>query len=509
MPKDCEAPTAPSIPLRRLSPFEYDNSVRDLFGIATRPATELFAKLLPQGSNEEPASTLEVEAYHTLAHDLASELSSDPTRLSDAIGCDAALSAESICREQLMSELLPRIFRAPLRDDVRDQMDAALAMGEELGKSFASGARAVLEVALQSPEFLYRVEFGEAAPEQGAAIGRPLPHEMAVRLSYFLRGAPPDAALSKAAELGQLRTKAQIAEQARRLLSEQDAHDVVRQFHLGHLGLLAPDLSAHMDLGAALAESMIQETAQFVDEVTFQGDGDLNALLTAPFTWVNGPLAAHYGIAGVSGAAFARVALDPTQRRGLLTQGAFLASHSTAGISNPSERGQWVRNKLLCTAIPPHPSGISLSLPPAAGLTTRERFEQSTASNPACAACHRLFDPIGFAFEHYDAVGKFREMEAGKPIDASGEIVNSDAQGSFTGALELAAQLANSRDVQNCYADDWLTFAYGRSQLPEDECSREALHAAFAAGKGNILELLVAVTQTDGFLYRPLNEVAP
>lgn len=510
MSADCRAPTAPSIPLRRLSPFEYDNSVRDLFGVATRPATELLSQLLPYGSTDESASTLEVEAYHTLAHELASELTSDPTRLSDAIGCDPMLSAESVCREHLLSELLPRIFRAPVRDEERDQMDAAFTAGEELGQSFASGVRAFLEVALQSPEFLYRVEFGEAAPELGAAMGRPLPHEMAARLSYFLRGAPPDAALSEAAELGQLRSKAQIAEQARRLLTEQDAHDVVRQFHLHHLGLLAPDLAAHMDLGAEVAESMIQETARFVDEVTFRGEGDLNTLLTAPFTWVNGPLAAHYGVAGVTGTAFQRVALDPTERAGLLTQGAFLASHSTAGISSPSQRGHWVRNKLLCAGIPRHPSGTSLGLtPPAPGLTTRERFEQSIVPGAACSACHRLFDPIGFAFEHYDGVGQFREMEAGKPIDARGEIVDGNTPSSFDGAVELAARLAQSMDVQNCYADDWLTFAYGRSPLLEDACSREAVHAAFAAAKGNVLELLVAVAQTDGFLYRPLNEVAP
>lgn len=483
--------------------------MRDLFGIATRPATELFAKLLPYGANEDPASAVHVEAYHTLAHDLASQLSSDPALLPAVIGCDPALTTESICREQLMSELVPRIFRAPLGDEVREQMDAAFALGEELGGNFASGVRAVLELALQSPEFLYRVEFGEAAPDVGASMGRPLPHEMAARLSFFLRGAAPDAALSKAAELGQLRTKAQIAEQARRLLTAPDARDVIRHFYLQHLGLLAPDLAARPGLGTHLAELMIRETGAFIDDVTFQGAGDLNALLTAPFTWVNGPLALHYGIPGVTGDAFEKVALDPTRRAGLLTQGTFLASASSAGSSNPSQRGGWVRRNLLCTPLPlPHP-GADSALPPASGLTTRESFEQANLTSVTCAACHGYIDPIGFAFEHYDALGQFRETEAGKPIDASGEITDTDAQGSFVGALELASRLANSVDVQNCYADDWLSFAYGRSQVPEDACSREALQAAFAAEKGNVLELLVAVTQTDGFLYRPLSEVAP
>jgi hypothetical protein len=429
--------------------------------------------------------------------------------LSEAIGCDPALSEESICREQLIGELLPRMFRAPLRGDVRDQMDAAFTMGETLGESFASGARAALEVALQSPEFLYRVEFGEAAPDLGAAMGRPLPHEMAVRLSYFLRGAPPDAELSKAAERGELQTKAQIAEQARRLLNEAGAHDVVREFYLQHLGLLAPDLGAHTELGSTVAQLMGQETAAFIDDVTFHGDGDLNALLTAPFTWLNGPLALHYGIPGVTGSAFEKVTVDPAQRAGLLTQGLFLASTSSAGSSNPSRRGGWVLRNLLCTSIPPHPPGIDLGVPPASELTTRERFEKNVSASPACATCHRVFDLIGFTFEHYDAVGRFRETEAGKPIDATGDIVSTDAQGTVDGAIELASRLANSMDVRNCYADDWLSFAYGRTLTEEETCSREALRAAFAEAKGNVLELLVAVTQTDGFLYRPLKEVAP
>jgi hypothetical protein len=254
---------------------------------------------------------------------------------------------------------------------------------------------------------------------------------------------------------------------------------------------------------------MIQETAAFVDDVTFQGDGDLKALLTAPFTWVNGKLAVHYGIEGVTGDAFEKVALDPTRRAGLLTQGTFLVSNSSTGSSNPSWRGGWVRQNLLCNPLPPHPPDVSSIPPLQPGLTTRERFEQAASGSVVCAACHRYIDPVGFAFEHYDALGQFRETEAGKPIDATGQLFDSDAQGSFDGALELASRLANSVDVQNCYADDWLSFAYGRPQVPEDACSRQALHASFAAANTNVLALLVAVTQTDGFLYRPLSEVAP
>lgn len=501
----CAEPSAPSVPLRRLSPFEYDNTVREVCGVTTNPAAAAFADL-PAASDREPASAADIEVYHALAHDLAIELTSTASRLVSVIGCDPMLIPESQCRAQLIDQLVPRLFRAPLSSEVREQMGKTFAVGAKLGGTFASGARAVLELALQSPEFLYRVELGEPAPDVSPWMFRPSSYEMAARLSYFLRGGPPDAELRAAAEHDQLRTKAQVAEHARRLLTERDARQVVAYFHLNHLGLLDPNWAKLAQLDDELAALMRQEVATFVDDVAFASAGNLRGLLTEPTTWLNGPLAAHYGVEGVTGEQFQRVSLEPAQRAGLLTLGAFLAGRS--GASNPSARGAAVRRNLLCLALPGHPPGL-VTPPPAPGGTTRERWELATSSSPTCTTCHRYTDPIGFAFEHYDGLGRFRETEAGKTIDVSGEIVESDAQGSFVGPGELGKLLASSVDVHDCYADKWLSFAYGRDQLDEDHCSRETLHAAFRESKGNILELLVAVTQTDGFLYRPISEVAP
>lgn len=501
----CSQPTVPSVPLRRLSPFEYDNTVRDLLGVTTRPATSAFGA--PAGSEQEPASASDVELYHELAHDLALELTRDTSRLARVIGCADTFTPEVECRARLIDELVPQLFRAPLPSDVREPMDAAFDNGAELGGTFASGARAVLELALQSPEFLYRVERGEPAPEVGPSVGRPSSYEMAARLSYFLRGGPPDPELRAAAAADQLKTKAQIKKQARRLVADEDARQVLAHFHLNHLGLLQPDWAKQPQLGAELAELMTQEVAAFVAYVAFAGSGDLRGLLTEPVAWVNGPLAAHYGMRGVAGTEFRPVA-EPAQRAGLLTLGAFLSGRALAQGSNPAARGAGVRRALFCTVLPGHP-GNGPQAPPPAGVTTRDRFLLAGNSSPTCAACHRLTDPIGFAFEHYDGLGRFRETEAGAPIDTTGEIVGSDVQGPFDGAVELGSRLAASVDVHACYADKWLSFAYGRDQLEEDRCSREALHTAFRDANGNIVELLVAVTQTDGFLYRPLSEVAP
>jgi hypothetical protein len=504
--EDCDAPSAPTVPLRRLSTFEYDNTIRDLFGVTARPASALFADEFPIPGSSAPVSAAQVTSYHVIAHELASDISRAPEQLMALLACDA-VTAKDTCRERLMTELLPVIFRGPLQPQVQAEMEAVFETGEALGGDFESGVRAVIEVALQSPEFLYRVEFGEMAPDVGRGIARPTPHEMAVRLSYFFTGSTPDSALLRAAEQDELKTKEQVAAQARRLLAGQNAREVVRYFYLKYLGVLAADPTSHVSLGSDIVRLMIQETEAFVDDVTFQGKGDLHALLTSPSTWVNGELAQHYGIAGISGDAFEKVELEP-RRAGLLTQGLFLTSTSTMGFSNASRRGGWVLRNLLCSTAPPHPVVTAPWAPGDPSLTTRERFERGIG-DPACVACHRHFDPIGFGLEHYDAVGLFRETEAGKPIDASGQILVSDAQGRFDGALELATRLASSKDVQSCYADRWLSFAYGRPHLPEDACSRQSLQAAFATANGNVLELLIAISQTDGFLYRPVSEVSP
>jgi hypothetical protein len=138
-------------------------------------------------------------------------------------------------------------------------------------------------------------------------------------------------------------------------------------------------------------------------------------------------------------------------------------------------------------------------------LTTRERIEQATAS-PACAACHQIIDGVGFPFEHYDAVGRWRDTENGKPIDASGNLVMTDVKGTFDGAIELGVRLARSQDARSCYVGKWMAFAYGRPEAPEDACSRRLLMDDFARTDGSVRELLVALTQTEAFLTRPLTQ---
>ena len=153
---------------------------------------------------------------------------------------------------------------------------------------------------------------------------------------------------------------------------------------------------------------------------------------------------------------------------------------------------------------PPPPASVAAVKPPdtiPANATTRQRFEMHS-TDPVCAACHRDIDPLGFAFEHYDAAGLWRDTENGLPIDATGEIFKTDAKGKFNGALELSERLSQSRDVQNCFVGKWMAYGYGRKETPDDVCTRQVLENAFTKSKGNVIELIVALTQTDAFLYR-------
>jgi hypothetical protein len=244
-----------------------------------------------------------------------------------------------------------------------------------------------------------------------------------------------------------------------------------------------------------------------LDYVIWDGPGDLKTLLTAPYSFMNDELARYYGVAArpnaPKGAAFERIELDPTRAAGRLTQAGLLASLTPGTQTNPVLRGLFVRKNLLCSPPPPPPPALMVQEPsPDATLSTRERFK-AHSEDATCYACHQMLDPVGFTFEHYDPVGRWRDTDNEKPIDSSGELIGTDAAGPVADAIGLAAKLATSQDVQKCLVGQWLTYSYGRAETAEDACTREALESAFAQSGGRIKDLLIALTQTNAFLYRP------
>jgi hypothetical protein len=246
-----------------------------------------------------------------------------------------------------------------------------------------------------------------------------------------------------------------------------------------------------------------RETELFLDEVIWRGSGDLSGIFTAPYTFVNDTLAGYYGYAGVTGEGFQKIALDSARRAGVLTQASILSATTPGSRTDPVVRGKWVYTKLLCGVVDDPPSDVPQLPPPQPGLGVRERLAMHQAE-ASCKGCHRVMDPIGFGFEHYDGAGLWRDADDGVPVDDSGEIVGSDIAGPFEGVIELGQKLAQSGDAEACYVGHFLSYAYGRKQDDGDDCTRTSLEDAFEQSSGNVKALLLALTQTDAFLYRPV-----
>ncbi|MEP6653219.1 MAG: DUF1592 domain-containing protein [Myxococcales bacterium] len=497
----------PRAPLRRLTKLEYRNTLGDLFEVSVPPSTLLDDSLpLPVGQETTQILGELTDAYHTAAHEIAVNVTANSEAVKTFTRCDVATGTETVCVKQFLQSFLALAFRRPVDATDMSDFDAIFAQGRMLGGSYASGIRAVVEVVLQSPEFLYLIEFGEPVDANRPGLGRPRPPEMAARISYLLWGSAPDDVLREAAAQDRLKTKADIEAQARRLLADARARRVPRQFYGQLLGVGDLEIANHAGVTTDLRKFQLQETAMFVDDVVWNQPGTLKLLLTAPFSFVNETLATLYGIDGVTGPALRKTPLPGGQRLGLLTQASVLATWPEAAHTNPSRRGMVILDGLLCQGIIRPSSHLPNTIqPPAPGATEMWRQHwQLLTKEAACQGCHRLFDGIGLAFEHYDGLGRWRDTDGTASIDAQGEIVGGDVAGKFDGVLELAARLADSKDVQACHVQKWMQFAYGREMMLEDACSRETLQNAFRQTNGNLRELLLGLTQTEAFLFRPL-----
>jgi hypothetical protein len=243
------------------------------------------------------------------------------------------------------------------------------------------------------------------------------------------------------------------------------------------------------------------ETRRFVANVLWRGDGTLQSLFTSNTSFVNGPLAALYGVSGPADpSTFVQVALNPAERAGILTQASMLASFARPDESSPVKRGKWVRVRLLCQDLPDPPADIPPLPPPREGTSTRERFAEHV-SNPGCSDCHSMIDGIGFGLEQYDGIGRVRTMDRGVAVDTRGEVTRTgDIDEVFEGGVALAELLSKSERARDCVATQWVRYAMGREEQKDDTCSLVAARESFKATGGDLRELVIAITQTDGFL---------
>ncbi len=501
----CEEPSPGASPLRRLTAFEYDNTVADLLGDTSRPGRGFPAQGgsgFDNNADVGSVTRIAAEKYMQAAEQLSAAAIADVPGL---LGCDPSTD-ETACVRGWVEDFGLRAWRRPLEASEVDDM-MALYDGTRAARTVADGVEVVLQAFLESPFFLYRVEFGAA--EAGPDAVRLDDWEMATRLSYFLWGSMPDDELFAAAAAGELRTAEQVEAQAERMLDDPRTHRMALHFYeqwlgFGQLALVSKDPGAFPEWDTDIGALQQREAEAFVEHVLWEDDAKLSTLLTAPYTFVDADLAEFYGIEGPQGSQFERATGSHIEHAGILTQGGILTVFAKANQTSPVARGLFVRQQLLCTPPPPPPDDVDIRPPEVdPNATTRERYSMHRL-DPACAGCHELMDPLGFAMEHFDGVGRWRDTENDKPIDATGKLLASDVDGEFDGAAELAAMLAESDMVRACVTRNWFRYAYGRAESKDnDACALAQLDEAFAASEYDLEALLVALTQTDAFLYRP------
>ncbi len=380
---------------------------------------------------------------------------------------------EIFCAERILSDLARRAYRRPLTEGDSDQLLTFFRMGREENGTFDAGIQAGLRRILASPEFTFRFEQDpvDAAPGEVFEISD---IELAARLSFFLWSSLPDDTLIEAAAAGQLSEPRVLEEQVVRMLADARSDAIVENFaaqwlQLRNLDSVEPDLFTFPDFDDNLREAFRTETSLFFESV-MREDRSVTDLLTADYSFLNERLARHYDVSGVFGSHFRRVDLSETTRRGLLGHGSILTVTSLAHRTSPVVRGKWVLGNLLGTPPPDPPDDVPAldeNDPNSLEAETMRVRLQRHRENPSCASCHNIMDPIGFAMESFDGIGRFRiNDENGVPIDVSGQLANGTPIDGVDGLL--AAISAESELFVHTFVSKLLTYAIGRGLEPYD-----------------------------------------
>ncbi|HYG74181.1 MAG TPA: DUF1592 domain-containing protein [Planctomycetota bacterium] len=469
------------IVIHRLSRTEYNNTVRDLLGVTSQPADSFPSDGSGGGGFDNNADTLFVppillEKYMDAASKILKE--ADPKLIFVAKPGNSASSRREAA-QKILDEFVPRAFRRPVEKPELSRYLAFFDESDKRGVTFEESIRSVLKAVLVSPNFLFRIE-----PDQPSAEPYPIGQfELASRLSYFLWSSMPDEELFKLARKKKLRDPKVLEEQIRRMLLDPKSRALADNFATQWLGVrnlksgTAPDPGKFPQYTETLRDAMYEEVVQFFHHILRDNASVLN-LLDSDYGFLNETLAKHYGIQGVTGPDHRRVAFNNPARGGVLGMGAVLTLTSYPQRTSPVLRGKWVLEELLGKPSPPPPANVGLLPPddkPKDGLTFRQRLEDHR-KKPECAACHKRMDPLGFGLENFDPIGRWRTELAGKPVDASGTLVNGKK---FNGPVELKQQLMGQKDeFTRNLAERMLAYALGRGLEYYDTPTVKALTAA-------------------------------
>lgn len=410
--------------------------------------------------------------------------------------------------EEIVTRFATKAFRRPLRPGEVDKPLAFFDASQKQGEQFELGVRAALYRVLMSPDFLFRIELDPVDVKQETAY-LVSEYELASRLSYFLWNSMPDDELMNLAGKGQLRRN--LVKQVERMIKDNKSASFLQNFSeqwltLRKLDLVSPDPSLFPAFDAELRESMIRESVLFFTAIARE-DRSILQLLDANFTFVNEPLAKLYGIEGITGDAFVRVKA-PANRGGVLTMASLLALNSNATRTSPVKRGKFILEEILNAPPPPPPPDVP-ALEEGKQLTgTLRQIMEQHRENPTCASCHAKMDPLGFAFENFDAIGAWRDKDAGGfPIDASGVLPDGK---SFNGATGLKAVLDTKKDLfLRSLTNKMLTYGLGRGLEYYDRPAVEQIVSALTKNDYRFSTLVLEIVKSDPFQKRTAPEEQP
>ena len=419
--------------------------------------------------------------------------------------CQAAdPTSELPCAKKILTTLAKQAYRRTIAESDTETLMSQYQAGRNNG-DFESGIERGLQFILAHPEFVFRTEDGPANVKPGQPY-RISDMELASRLAFFLWSTGPDDELIRLASEGKLHEKAELERQVKRMLADSRAHELVKNFagqwlQLRVMQSSTPEGIDYPDFDDNLRQAFRTETEMFFESIVRE-DRSIMDLLDADYTFVNERLARHYGIPNVYGSQFRRVTLagDLDVRRGLLGKGGIELVTSVSDRTSPVQRGKWVMSNILGVVPPDPPPNVPALKEAASGSTAPETIRQrmeAHRSNPACAGCHRMMDPIGFAMENFDGVGKWRETEGGQKIDASGQLVDG---AKINGVVDLRnAMLRYKPQFARTIAEKLLTYALGRGVEYQDMPIVRAIVRDSARDDYRFSALVNSIVKSDSF----------
>ena len=488
-----DLPSAPSVPpgstaLRRLTRTQYEQSLKSVFGetVVVPKVSEPDipeAGLFSVGASSTSYSPRGIASLEEAAYAVAQQVVSTDELKSRAIPCD--LETESTetrvsCINDIMALNGLRLWRRPLKEDELGRLVSLANQATEVLNDPWQGVSFGLAAMMQSPNFLYRLEL---APSQVSADGERFdPYALATRLSFFLWNHSPDDELLEAADSGILDTQEGLKAQAERLMASPQFKFGLEQFFIEKLKLYELDTLRKDPLqfdhySPELMREAREETLRLIDYYVLERDSDLRELMTSREHFLTPRLAALYGVPAPVQDGFRRVTLpEESPRLGLLSHASLLSINAHPAASSATLRGRFVRTVLLCQEIPPPPPGVDTAIPEASGntRTLRDRVAEHL-TNPSCAGCHKLLDPIGLALENYDAIGRWRERDNGALIDASGELDGV----SYEDPQSLSQVVREHPEFTSCLVKSVAQYATGRLITDEEAPLLQDLNTRF------------------------------